>query len=404
MRIDEARALEHDCMLNLYPPIRMPMVIARGEGARLWDTDGKEYLDFISGGRAVTGVGHCHPKVVAAIRAQAGTLLHVSNDFYTEPQLRLAARLSQLTGGRCFLCNSGAEANEAAIKLARKHGHNTGGPGKYEIVCAEKSFHGRTLATITATGQPKYQHGFEPLPGGFVHVPFNDTKALCRAVTDRTCAVLLEPVLGESGVYPATNEFLNAARERCDEVGAALILDEVQTGVGRTGRMFAYEHYGLTPDIITLAKGLAGGIPIGAMIAREPVAGAFVPGDHASTFGGSALPAAAALAVLDAIEEEGLLARADALGRRIVAGLEALRRQHPLITEIRGRGLMIAADLAQPVAGRIKAVCAERGLLVITVGDSMLRLLPPLVLTEEQADRGLRLLGEVIGTMRGDVA
>jgi acetylornithine/N-succinyldiaminopimelate aminotransferase len=400
VRIDEARALEQKHMLNLYPPIRMPMVIARGEGARLWDTDGKEYLDFISGGRAVTGVGHCHPKVVAAIREQAGTLLHVSNDFYTEPQLRLAARLSQLTGGgRCFLCNSGAEANEAAIKLARKHGHNTGGPDKYEIVCAENSFHGRTLATITATGQPKYQHGFEPLPEGFLHVPFNDAAALRRAVTERTCAVLLEPVLGESGVYPATEEFLNAARERCDAVGAALILDEVQTGVGRTGRMFAYEHYGLAPDVITLAKGLAGGIPIGAMIAREPVAGAFVPGDHASTFGGSALPAAAALAVLDVIKEEGLLARAGTLGRRLVAGLEALQEKHALITEIRGRGLMVAVDLAEPAAGRIKGECAARGLLVITVGDSMLRLLPPLVLTDDQADRGLHLLGEAIGAL-----
>jgi acetylornithine/N-succinyldiaminopimelate aminotransferase len=400
VRIDEARALERQYMLNLYPPIRMPMVIARGEGARLWDTDGNEYLDFISGGRAVTGVGHCHPKVVAAIREQAGTLLHVSNDFYTEPQLRLAARLSQLTGGgRCFLCNSGAEANEAAIKLARKHGHETGGPDKYEIVCAEKSFHGRTLATVTATGQPKYQHGFEPLPEGFRYVPFNDAAALRRAVTERTCAVLLEPVLGESGVYPATEEFLNTARERCDAVGAALILDEVQTGVGRTGRMFAYEHYGLMPDVITLAKGLAGGIPIGAMIAREPVAGAFVPGDHASTFGGSALPAAAALAVLDVIEEEGLLARADALGRRLVAGLEALREKHALITEIRGRGLMVAVDLVEPVAGRVRSECAARGLFVITVGDSMLRLLPPLVLTDEQADRGLHLLGEAIGTM-----
>jgi acetylornithine/N-succinyldiaminopimelate aminotransferase len=400
VRIDEARALEQQCMLNLYPPIRMPMVIARGEGARLWDTEGNEYLDFISGGRAVTGVGHCHPKVVAAIREQAGTLLHVSNDFYTEPQLRLAARLSQLTGGgRCFLCNSGAEANEAAIKLARKHGHETGGPDKYEIVCAEKSFHGRTLATITATGQPKYQHGFEPLPEGFRYVPFNDVAALRRAVTERTCAVLLEPVLGESGVYPATEEFLNTAREQCDAVGAALVLDEVQTGVGRTGRMFAYEHYGLTPDIITLAKGLAGGIPIGAMIAREPVAAAFAPGDHASTFGGSALPAAAALAVLDVIEEEGLLARADTLGRRLVAGLEALREKHALITDIRGRGLMVAVDLAEPVAGRVRSECAARGLFVITVGDSMLRLLPPLVLTDEQADRGLHLLGEAIGSM-----
>ena len=396
MNLDQAAALERQHLLTLYTPIRMPMVIARGEGARLWDTEGKEYLDFISGGRAVTGVGHCHPKLVAAIREQAGTLLHVSNDFYTEPQLRLAERLSTLFGGRCFLCNSGAEANEAAIKLARKHGFRTVGPEKHEIVCALKSFHGRTLATITATGQPKYQEGFAPLPGGFRHVPYNDVAALRAAVGPRTCAVMLEPILGESGVYPATQEFLDAARELCDANGAALILDEVQTGIGRTGTMFAYQGYDLQPDIITLAKGLAGGVPIGAMLAREPVASSFQPGDHASTFGGSALPSAAALAVLDAIEEEGLVARAALLGERLAQGLQALQAKLPLITEVRARGLMIGVDLAEPKAGAIKSQCAEQGLLIITVGDAMLRLLPPLVLTDEQADRGLGILGEVM--------
>ncbi len=401
MRFDEAHAREQQHMLNLYPPIRMPMVIARGEGARLWDTDGKEYLDFISGGRAVTGVGHCHPKLAAAICAQAQTLIHVSNDFYTEPQLLLAHRLSALTGGRCFLCNSGAEANEAAIKLARKYGHQVGGPDKLEIVCALKSFHGRTLATIAATGQPKYQQGFEPLPAGFVHVPYNDLEALRAAVSNRTCAVLLEPVLGESGVYPATPEYLRLARDLCTQHQAALILDEVQTGVGRTGQMFAYQHYGLTPDILTLAKGLAGGVPIGAMVAWEPVASAFAPGDHASTFGGSALPAAAALAVLDIIAEEQLLARATRVGQHLAEGLRTLQRQHPLLTEIRACGMMIGVDLAKPLANEIKAACVAKGLLIITVGDSMLRLLPPLVLTEEQADAGLRLLGAVIAAATG---
>ncbi len=396
MKLEEAKALERAHLLNLYTPIRMPMVVARGKGARLWDTEGKEYLDFVSGGRAVTGLGHCHPKVVAAICEQAHTLLHVSNDFYTEPQLRLAERLSRMFGGRCFLCNSGAEANEAAIKLARKHGFKTAGPEKFEIVSALKSFHGRTLAALAATGQPKYHRGFQPLPAGFVHVPFNDVAALRGAVSARTCAVLLEPILGESGVYPATPEYLAAAREVCDQQGAVLILDEIQTGLGRTGKLFAYQHYDIQPDVITLAKALGGGLPIGAMIAREPAASAFEPGDHASTFGGSALPAAAALAALEVIEEEGLVANADRMGQRLAQGLEALRAKTRLVKEVRARGLMIAVDLTQPKAAQVKEECAARGLLVNTVGDNMLRLLPPMVLTLEEADRGLRLLGEAL--------
>jgi len=392
----QARELEQAYLLDLYTPIRMPMVIARGEGAVLWDTEGREYLDFVSGGRAVTGVGHCHPKVVAAIREQAGKLLHVSNDFYTEPQLLLAERLSKLFGGRCFLCNSGAEANEAAIKLARKYAYKTAGESKHEIVSALKSFHGRTLATVTATGQPKYHEGFRPLPPGFLHVPYNDVKALRGAVNARTCAVLLEPILGESGVYPATREYLAAARELCSESKAALIFDEVQTGLGRTGKWFAYQHYGIEPDVLTLAKGLGGGVPIGAMMAREPVASAFQPGDHASTFGGSALPAAAALATLRVIEEEKLVENAARVGARLAQGLEALRQKGGLVTEIRARGLMIGVDLARPVAGQVKSECAQRGLLIITVGDQMLRLLPALVLSEAQADKGLAILADVL--------
>jgi len=396
LNLEEAKALERAHLLDLYPPIRMPMVIARGEGARLWDTEGKEYLDFVSGGRAVTGLGHCHPKVVSAICAQARTLLHVSNDFYTEPQLRLAERLSGMFGGRCFLCNSGAEANEAAIKLARKHAFRSAGPEKCEIVSALKSFHGRTLAALAATGQLKYHRGFQPLPAGFVHVPFNGVEALARAVGPRTCAVLLEPILGESGVYPATPEYLAAARELCDAHGAVLILDEIQTGLGRTGKLFAYQHYGIEPDVITLAKALGGGVPIGAMIAREPAASAFEPGDHASTFGGSALPAAAALAALDAIEGEGLVENAARVGERLAQGLEAVRAKCPLAKEVRARGLMIAVDLAQPKAARVKQECAARGLLVNTVGDGMLRLLPPMVLTQAEADQGLALLEQAL--------
>jgi predicted acetylornithine/succinylornithine family transaminase len=400
LNLDEAKALERSYLLDLYVPIRMPMVMARGEGARLWDTEGKEYLDFISGGRAVTGVGHCHPKVAEAVREQAARLIHLSNDFYTEPQLHLAQRLSNLFGGRCFFCNSGAEAVEAAIKLARKHGYKSVGPEKHEIVTAENSFHGRTMGALAATGQPKYHQGFKPLPEGFVHVLFNDVAALRKAVSEKTCGVMLEPILGESGVYPATQEYLEAARELCNSHGAVLIYDEVQTGVGRTGKWFAYQHYAdVDPDVLTLAKGLGGGVPIGAMLAREPEAASFTPGDHASTFGGGALPAAAALAVLDVMEQEELLENAVRVGGRLAEGLRELQAKTPLIGEIRARGLMIAVDLTRSVAGEVKAECISRGLLIITVGDSMLRLLPPLVLSEEQADRGLAVLGDVLAEL-----
>ena len=402
MNIDEAKALERACLLNLYTPIRMPMVIARGEGARLWDTEGREYLDFVSGGRAVTGLGHCHPKVVEAIRQQAGKLIHVSNDFFSEPQLLLAQRLSELFGGRCFFCNSGAEAVEAAIKLARKHAYKAVGPDKHHVITVLRSFHGRTMGALAATGQPKYQQAFQPLPAGFVHVPFNDVAALEAAVDARTCAVMLEPILGESGVYPATAEYLAAARRLCDTHRAVLIFDEVQTGLGRTGKMFAYQHYDVEPDVMALAKGLGGGVPIGAMLAREPVASSFEPGDHASTFGGSPLPAAVAVAVLDAIRDENLLARAAAIGERLAEGLKVIQEKTPLVTEVRARGLMIAVDLARPVAARAKAECLARGLLLITVGDQMLRLLPPMVLSKEQADRGLAILAEVLEALGRD--
>jgi len=402
LNIDEAKALERACLLNLYTPIRMPMVIARGEGARLWDTEGREYLDFVSGGRAVTGLGHCHPKVVEAIGQQAGKLIHVSNDFFSEPQLLLAQRLSELFGGRCFFCNSGAEAVEAAIKLARKHAYKAVGPDKHHVITVLRSFHGRTMGALAATGQPKYQQAFQPLPAGFVHVPFNDVAALEAAVDARTCAVMLEPILGESGVYPATAEYLAAARRLCDTHRAVLIFDEVQTGLGRTGKMFAYQHYDVEPDVMALAKGLGGGVPIGAMLAREPVASSFEPGDHASTFGGSPLPAAVAVAVLDAIRDENLLARAAAIGERLAEGLKVIQEKTPLVTEVRARGLMIAVDLARPVAARAKAECLARGLLLITVGDQMLRLLPPMVLSKEQADRGLAILAEVLEALGRD--
>jgi acetylornithine/succinyldiaminopimelate/putrescine aminotransferase len=258
------------------------------------------------------------------------------------------------------------------------------------------------MGALAATGQPKYQQAFQPLPAGFVHVPFNDVAALEAAVDARTCAVMLEPILGESGVYPATAEYLAAARRLCDTHRAVLIFDEVQTGLGRTGKMFAYQHYDVEPDVMALAKGLGGGVPIGAMLAREPVASSFEPGDHASTFGGSPLPAAVAVAVLDAIRDENLLSRAAAIGERLAEGLKVIQEKTPLVTEVRARGLMIAVDLARPVAARAKAECLARGLLLITVGDQMLRLLPPMVLSKEQADRGLAILAEVLEALGRD--
>jgi len=396
MNLSEAQELEAKHLLSLYVPIRFPIVIARGLGTRLWDTEGREYLDLISGGRAVMGLGHSHPRVVAAVREQAGTLIHVSNDFYTEPQLALARRLSGLTGGmRAFLCNSGAEANEAALKLARKHAKAVAGD-KIEIITAYHSFHGRTYGALAATGQQKYHAGFGPLVPGFRYIPFNDREALEKSFGPQTCAVMLEPVLGESGVFPADAEFLRLARQLCDRHQALLLLDEVQTGLGRTGRMFAYQHYGIEPDVITLAKSLGGGVPIGAMLAREPAASTFVPGDHASSFGGSALPAAAALAALDAIEQEGLVENARTVGAYFLERLQALGREQPVIREVRGLGMMLAVDLNKPLAGAIKLACLARGVLINTVGDSMLRLVPALILTREEVDQGVSAIAAAL--------
>jgi len=392
MKLSEAKDLEQQYLLDLYSHIRQPVVFERGEGVYLWDSEGKRYLDFVSGGRAVMSLGHCHPKVVAAIREQAGKLLHVSNDYYSAPQLELAQLLASVCAcRRAFFCNSGAEANEAAIKLARKYAKQVGGAAKTQIITALNSFHGRTMATMTATGQPKYQQGFEPLLPGFTYVPYNDPAALAGAMGEDTAAVMLEPILGESGAFPATREYLQAARALCDQHRAVLILDEVQTGLGRTGKMFAYQHYGIEPDIITLSKALGGGMPIGAMLAQEHVAAAFRPADHASTFGGTAITAAAACAALRVIIEEKLPERAAELGAYLGGRLVAM---DGLLASVRATGLMIGIDLAQPQGGALKTWCREHGLLINTVGDSMLRLLPPLVITREQVDEGLDILAQ----------
>ncbi len=389
----EITALDDAHVMHTYA--RLPVTFVRGQGARLWDADGKEYLDFLAG-IAVNGVGHCHPRVVQAIQDQAATLIHTSNLYHTAPQARLAAKLTAISDfERVFFCNSGAEANEAAIKIARKHGKSTGREDKFGIVTAHRSFHGRTLATVTATAQPKYQAPFTPLPAGFHYVPYNDIAALEVAVTDQTCAVLLEPIQGEGGVYPAHKPYLEAARALCDRHGALLILDEVQTGVGRTGRWWAYQHYGVVPDVMTLAKSLGGGVPIGACLARGAAAETLVPGDHGSTFAGNPLAARAALAVLETVEDEHLLANAHAMGEYFVHRLNEPKLRGK-IADIRAVGLMIGVELREPVAKRVQRDALERGLILNAIGDTVLRLLPPLIITPADIDRAMDVLTAVL--------
>jgi len=374
---------------------RFPVVLVRGRGDRLWDSDGKEYLDFAAG-IAVDVLGHCHPKVVEAIKAQAETLLHVSNLYHIEPQIRLAQALCEHSfADKVFFCNSGAEANEAAIKLARRYAKVRWGPDRYEIVCMRDSFHGRTMATLTATGQEKHQRGFEPLLPGFKHIPFNDLRAAEQAIDSRTCAVLVEPIQGEGGVRVPDDDYLPALRQLCSDRDVLLMLDEVQTGMGRTGRLFAYEHWGIEPDVMTLAKALGGGLPIGAMLAKEEVASAFVPGSHASTFGGSPFITAAALAALTAIIEERLPQRAAKIGAYFLGRLRELVQRYPYAKEARGKGLILALELAVP-AKPIVDRCLQLGLLILTAGDQVLRFVPPLIIGEAEVDEALSILDQAL--------
>ena len=380
-----------------YMPVfaRYPVVLSHGDGPYVYDETGKKYIDFLAG-IAVNVIGHGHPRLVAAIASQACKLIHCSNLFYTAEQAGLIARLAQLSGlDKVFLSNSGAEANEGAIKLARKYG-KTLAEDKVEIITAEHCFHGRTLATLTATAQPKYQHGYEPLPGGFSYVPYNDLAALRRAVSAKTCAVMLEPIQGEGGVNIPDTGYLQGVREICDENGALLILDEIQTGMGRTGKMFAYQHSSVKPDILTVAKGLAGGVPIGAFLATDTVAAAFSPGDHGSTFGGNPLACAAANAVLAIIEEEGLEENAAQIGEYILQELTKLKAKYPqIITEVRGRGLMVGAALAKP-GKDIVAACMEKGAIVNCTSSNTLRLVPPLNITKKHVDELIAILDKVL--------
>jgi acetylornithine/N-succinyldiaminopimelate aminotransferase len=391
-RIREAEAAVH---MSVYG--RQPVAFTRGEGVRLWDTDGRSYLDFVAG-IAVMSVGHTHPKVVDAIRDQAGRLVHVSNLYYTEPQVRLAERLHDLLGwGKVFFANSGAEANECAVKLARRWQREQGRPGRVGLVAALGSFHGRTVATLAATGQLAKHEPFAPLPPELVHhVPLNDAGALEAALTEDIGALLLEVVQGEGGVYVAEPDYLSAARKLCDERGILLVFDEVQTGLGRTGRWFAFEHAGVTPDVVTLAKALGGGLPIGACIAREEVADAFRPGDHATTFGGGPVPCAAALAVLDVIEQERLVSNSAAMGERLVSALAGALASNPAVVEVRGLGLLVAVELAGDWSRDAVDAARERGLLVNNVRPDTVRLSPPLIVSAEDVDQAASLLTGVL--------
>ena len=381
--------------MNTYA--RLPVAFARGEGVWLWDTQGKRYLDALAG-VAVNAVGHSHPKLVAALRDQVGTLVHTSNIYHIEAQEKLADKIAQLSGmDTVFFCNSGAEANEAAIKIARYYGHKKDIENP-AVVVLEKSFHGRTLATLSATGSRKVQAGFEPLVSGFVRVPFNDLEAVRRVALSNknVVAILAELVQGEGGVCVCSDGYLKGLRDICDAHGWLLMLDEVQTGIGRTGTMFGFQHYGVTPDVMTLAKGLGGGVPIGACVAKGTAATLFQPGSHGSTFGGNTLACAAALATLDIVESEDLCRNATEVGEHIRTSLKRMLAETPGVKEIRGQGLLIGIELDRP-CGELVRTALNAGLLINVTADNVVRLVPPLILSRTEADQ---LVGELAPMIR----
>ncbi|MCK9229684.1 MAG: acetylornithine transaminase [Syntrophales bacterium] len=382
------------CVMNTYA--RVPVVLVRGKGARLWDADGKEYLDFLAG-ISVCGLGHSHPAVSAAIARQAETLMHVSNIFHIEHQIRLARMLTELSfADKAFFCNSGAEANEAAIKLARRYSYEKTGGKRFEIITMINSFHGRTLATVAATGQERIRQGYDPLPAGFRHVAFNDAAALEAAISDETCAVMLEPIQAEGGIRVPAPGYLRQVRDICDSHGLLLIYDEVQVGMGRTGTLFAYEESGVEPDIMTLAKALGSGFPVGAMLARDEVASAFVPGSHASTFGGNPLAMAAALATLETMIAEGVVENARTVGDYFLDRLRQLAENHDIITGIRGRGLMVGLELSIEGAPCVMKAL-EQGLLMNCTAGTVLRFVPPLIITRSDVDEAVGILDSLLG-------
>ena len=374
---------------------RQPIVIERGEGSRVWDSEGNEYLDFV-GGLAVTSLGHSHPAVTAAAAAQAERLIHISNLYYTTPMIELAELLVENSPlDRVFFCNSGSEAIEAAIKIARRWGHDERG-GKHGIIAMQDGFHGRSLGALAATGTARYREPFEPMPAGFSHVPWNDLDALREATDDNTVAVLMEPIQGEGGVNVPAPGYLQGVRQWCDENGLLLILDEIQSGIGRTGTLWAHEQDGIEPDIMCVAKGLAGGLPIGAVLAREELAGHLVPGDHGTTFGANPVATAAGVAVLRYIFENDVLAGARRASDRLVARLRKMEDSLPAVTEVRGRGLLLAVSLSSEAAAGVVTLCRERGLLVNNVRPDRIRLMPALIVGDDEIDRACDILEEAI--------
>lgn len=373
---------------------RQPLSIVRGRGTKVYDLEGREYLDFV-GGIAVNILGHGHPDLVHAIQHQAAQLIHASNLYYTEPQVMLGQMLVEHSfADKVFFCNGGAEANEAAIKLARRYSHDKYGTGRFEIITMKNSFHGRTMATLTATGQDKVQKGYEPLLPGFSYVAFNNVEELERAVTDKTAAIMLEPVQGEGGVYPADRRYLKRVRDLCTQEDVLLIFDEVQTGMGRTGTLFAYEQLGVHPDIMTLAKALGGGVPIGACLATDSVAKAFAPGSHASTFGGNPLACAAGLAVCRALLEGHVLDHARRMGEYFSKGLADCQARHRVVREVRGIGLLQGLELAMDAKAVVNE-CLVRGILINATGEHVLRFVPPLIITQLEIDRLLDTLAQI---------
>ena len=373
---------------------RYPIGLVRGKGMVVWDASGKKYIDFVAG-LAVDNLGHCPPSVVDAIRKQSGKLLHVSNLYHIEPQSQLAAELTRLTfANKFFFCNSGTEANEAAIKLARRWFYDKGQPKRFEIITMNDSFHGRTMASLSATAQKKIHVGFKPLLPGFKYVPFNDITALKKAVTKKTCAVLIEPIQGEGGVNPAQKNYLKTLRKICNEKGILLIFDEIQTGFGRTGPLFAYERYKIKPDIITLAKALGGGIAIGAMGSTNKIIQSFSPGTHGATFGGNPLACAASLASLKTLTKKGFLQKASSQGDYFVKQLHYLKENFSVIREVRGAGLMLAIELNQPGA-KIVTACMKEGLLINCIQQNTIRFLPPLIITRKEIDLLIKTLSKI---------
>lgn len=383
-----------------YMPVfnRLPIVLERGEGCWVYDNEGKKYLDFLAG-IAVNAIGHGNKKLVAAISEQATKMIHCSNLFYTEQSSLLAKKLTQISGfDRVFFCNSGAEANEGALKLARKYAY-VNGKNKPRIIAAMHSFHGRTITTLTATGQPKYQEGYDPLPKGFEYVDFGDLDQLEKAMGDDVCAVLLEPVQGEGGVNPAPKEYLSGVRKLCDKHSALFILDEIQTGVGRTGKWFAFEHYGVRPDILTVAKGLGGGFPVGAFLSTEEISKAFHKGDHGTTFGGNPLACAAANAALGVIEEDNLIENTEKMGEYFKLELEKLKDKYPTkISNVRGLGLLLGMELKDEGA-KVVSDCLAKGIIINCTAGKVLRFVPSLIVNKEEIDCVINALDEVFATM-----